>query len=168
MNRDRDANFAPAAGRALEPWVYALVLTGVPPNAADDPEPEPIPESAKPGIYDRIRRVISAPSMTAALAGAVVLAVLVNVVELLCTAGLPALYTQILMYREYPPWKNYAYLGLSNLCYMFDDAIMVPAAVSTLSHRRLQEREGRWLKLFSGLVILVLGLLLLFRPEWLV
>jgi glutaredoxin len=127
-----------------------------------------IPEGAKPGLYDRIRKVVAAPSLGAALAGAIVLAVLVNVIELLCTAGLPALYTQILIYRQYPPWKNYAYLGLYNLAYMADDSLMVAIAVSTLSRKRLQEKEGRWLKLISGVVIALLGCLLLFKPEWLV
>jgi uncharacterized membrane protein HdeD (DUF308 family) len=39
--------------------------------------------------------------------------------------------------------------------------------VTTLSHRKLQEREGRWLKLISGLVILALGLVMIFKPAWL-
>jgi uncharacterized membrane protein HdeD (DUF308 family) len=95
------------------------------------------------------------------------LALLVNTVELLCTAGLPALYTQILTYRAYPAWLNYLYLGLYNLAYMLDDAIVLTIVVATLSRRRLQEREGRWLKLVSGLVILALGLIMLIKPEWL-
>ena len=56
-----------------------------------------IPESAKPGIYARVRRIVTAEHMAGAIAGAFVLAVLVNIIELLCTAGLPALYTNILM-----------------------------------------------------------------------
>jgi cytochrome c biogenesis protein CcdA len=126
-----------------------------------------IPESAKPGIYTRVRQIVSARYLTAAIAGAVILAVLVNTIELLCTAGLPALYTQILAYQDFPSWKNYAYLALYNVAYMLDDSIMLTVAVVTLSHRKLQEREGRWLKLISGLVILGLGFLLLFKPDWL-
>jgi hypothetical protein len=68
-----------------------------------------------------------------------VLAVLVNVIELLCTAGLPALYTQILTMQELPTWQNYAYLGLYNLAYMFDDSLMVAVVVMTLGRRKLQE-----------------------------
>ncbi len=127
-----------------------------------------IPESAKPGLYARVRQVVSAERLSAALAGAVVLAILVNTVELLCTAGLPALYTQILTYRQYPPWLNYLYLGLYIVAYMFDDALVLTIVVATLSHRRLTERGGRWLKLVSGLVILALGLIMLVKPEWLV
>jgi uncharacterized membrane protein HdeD (DUF308 family) len=39
--------------------------------------------------------------------------------------------------------------------------------VASLSRFKLQETGGRWLKLISGSVILLLGLVMLFRPEWL-
>ena len=127
-----------------------------------------IPESQKPGLYRRVREiaVITAKYLTAAIAGAVTLAVVVNMIELLCTAGLPALYTQVLAMHDYPQWLNYCYLLLYNVAYMFDDTILVAAVLVTLSHRKLQEREGRWLKLLSGLVILLLGLVMLFQPSW--
>lgn len=126
-----------------------------------------IPDSAKPGIYARVRQIVTAKYLTAALVSAAALAVLVNVIELLCTAGLPALYTQILTLQGLPAWENYLYLGLYNVAYMFDDTVMLVLTVVTLSHRRLQQSEGRWLKLVSGLVILALGLAMIFKPEWL-
>jgi glutaredoxin len=126
-----------------------------------------IPESAKPGLYARARRVIQARSTLLALGGAAALAVVVNLVELLCTAGLPALFTQVLVARQLSTPAYYAYLGLYDLAYMFDDALMLTIAVVTLGRRKLQEREGRWLKLVSGLVMAALGLVLLLRPEWL-
>ncbi|WP_437965193.1 glutaredoxin domain-containing protein [Sorangium sp. So ce260] len=126
-----------------------------------------IPESVKPGIYAWMRAVVRAESLPAALAAAGVLAVMVNVVELLCTAGLPALYTQILAEAGLPAWKHYAYLGLYNVAYMADDMVMVGVAVATLSRRKLQEKEGRRLKLLSGAIMVLLGLLLLFKPDWL-
>lgn len=127
-----------------------------------------IPESAKPGIAERVRRIVAAPNLTAAVCGAVVLAVMVNVVEFLCTAGLPAVYTSILSQQGLPRWKCYAYLALYEVTYMLDDALMLGVVVITLSRRRLQEREGRWLKLVSGAIILMLGIVMLFKPEWLI
>lgn len=127
-----------------------------------------IPESAKSGIYERVRRIVSAENLFAAISGAIVLAVLVNVVELLCTAGLPALYTNILANQHLPTWQYYAYLGLYNVAYMFDDALMVGIVVTTLNRRRLQETEGRWLKFVSGAVMLGMGVVMLVKPEWLV
>jgi hypothetical protein len=126
-----------------------------------------IPESAKAGIYARVRKIVTAKYVGAAVAMAVVLAISVNIVELLCTAGLPAVYTQILTVQRLAPWQNYAYLLLYNIAYMLDDSLMLGIFVVTLSHRKIQEREGRWLKLTSGLAILALGLVMLFKPEWL-
>lgn len=127
-----------------------------------------IPESAKPGLYARIRRILQAEQLAGALAGVVVLAGLVNTIELLCTAGFPALYTQILTMQQLPAWQYYGYLGLYNLAYILDDGLMVTIAVVTLSRRKLQEGAGRWLKLTSGLVMASLGIILLLAPEWLI
>jgi len=126
-----------------------------------------IPEAAKPGIYARVRQIVTTQYLSIAIGFSIVLAVLVNVVELLCTAGLPAVYTQILSLQQLPAWQNYAYLALYIVAYMLDDGLMVSVFVVTLSHRKMREGEGRWLKLISGLVVLGLGGALLFRPNWL-
>ena len=126
-----------------------------------------IPDATKPGLTNRIRQIVTAANLPAAIAGAVTLAVLVNVVELLCTAGLPALYTNILTQQGLTTAASYGYLLLYIAAYMFDDALLVAIVMITLSRWRLQETEGRWLKLLSGLVILFLGLVLMLRPEWL-
>jgi glutaredoxin len=127
-----------------------------------------IPAAARPAIYARVRAVVMAEHLGAALGGVIVLAFLVNVVELLCTAGFPAVYTRILTLRELPAWQYYGYLALYNVAYMLDDALMLGVAVVTLSRRKLQERAGRWLKLVSGGAMLGLGAVLLARPSWLV
>jgi hypothetical protein len=116
-----------------------------------------IPASARPGVQARVRRIVQAENLPAALGGAVVLAVVVNAIELACTAGLPAVYTRILTLRALPTWQYYGYLALYDLAYVFDDGVMLAIAVVTLGRRKLQERAGRWLKLVSGIVMLVLG-----------
>ena len=126
-----------------------------------------IPESAKPAIYSRMRRVLQAESLGGALGAVIVLALLVNTVELLCTSGLPAVYTQVLVARDLPTWQYYGYLALYNAFYMLDDSLLLAAAVVTLRMSKLQERGGRALKLISGVVMLLLGLALVLRPEWL-
>lgn len=126
-----------------------------------------IPAAAKPGIYARTRAVIRAESLPAALAAVAVLAAMVNLVELLCTAGLPALYTAVLTARDLDAWQYYGYLALYNLAYIADDGLLLTIAVVTLGKRKLQERGGRLLKLLSATIMLVLGALLLLRPSWL-
>jgi hypothetical protein len=82
-------------------------------------------------------------------------------VELLCTSGFPALYTRILTLRQLDTAAYYGYLLLYNLMYMFDDIVILAVGIVSLSQRRLQEKEGRGLKLVAGLVMLGLGAYLL-------
>ena len=95
------------------------------------------------------------------------MAVVVNFIELLCTAGLPAMYTAILTQQGLSPTAHYAYLALYILGYIADDSLMVALAVIALSQRKLDEGAGRWLKGVSGVVMLLLGLVMLLRPQWL-
>ena len=126
-----------------------------------------IPAGAKPGLYARMRNVLSSRSLLPALVAVAALAVVVNLVELLCTAGLPALYTAVLSQQDLPLAVHYAYLGLYIAGYIADDSLMVGTAVMALSSNRLSERAGRWLKLLSGVVMVALALMLLLRPGWL-
>jgi hypothetical protein len=126
-----------------------------------------IPESAKPGIYARVRAVMHADTLMPSLAAVTALAVVVNFIELLCTAGLPAMYTAILTQHDLTPSAHYAYLGLYIVAYMADDTLMVATAVVALSSRKLTEPAGRGLKLVSGAVMLALGATMILRPEWL-
>jgi glutaredoxin len=120
-----------------------------------------IPEGAKPGIYARMRSILHAENLTAAIFGTIVLALLVQVVEFLCTSGFPALFTRILTLRELDPIAYYGYLLLYIAAYMLDDVVVLTIGVVTLSRHRLQEKEGRWLKLISGLVMVGLGVYLI-------
>jgi len=125
-----------------------------------------IPKSAKPGIYARMRNILHAENLWGAMIGAVLLAVLVQLVEFLCTSGFPALYTRILTLQQLDSIRYYGYLALYNLAYMFDDLLVLGIGVVTLSQRRLQEREGRWLKFISGMAMVGLGLYLLIPLRW--
>ncbi len=127
-----------------------------------------IPSSAKPGIYARVRKILAAEHLSQAIFGIVVLAILVNMVEFVCTAGFPAMFTQVLSQQALTTWEYYGYLGLYSLAYIADDALMVTIAVVTMSHRKLQEHEGRWLKLISGVVMMGLGVVLLLAPHYLI
>jgi len=124
-----------------------------------------IPDAAKPDIYARMRRILHAENLTGALIGTVVLAILVQIVEFMCTSGFPALYTRILTLKQLDNMSYYGYLLLYNLAYMFDDVIILAIGVITLSQHRLQEKEGRWLKLISGLVMAGLGIYLIIAPS---
>jgi len=120
-----------------------------------------IPDSAKPRIYSRMRGILHAPTYTAAIAGTVVLGLLVQVVEFMCTSGFPALFTRILTLRQLDTASYYGYLLLYNAAYMVDDIIVLGIGVKLLSRHRLNKKEGRMLKLLAGVVMIGLGVYLL-------
>lgn len=124
-----------------------------------------IPDSARPGLFQRISKLINTSSLPALLVGAAALASAANLYELLCTAGFPMVYTRVLTLSELPTAGYYAYLVLYNLIYVAPMALIVGVFVVTLGARKLTEYEGRVLKLLSGVMMLALGGSLVFRPE---
>lgn len=124
-----------------------------------------IPDAAKPGLYARMRQLLQTEALAASLVSVTVLAILVNFIELLCTAGLPAIYTAVLSQQGLSLPQYYAYLLLYILGYIADDSLMVAIAVVTLGSRKLTEQSGRWLKLISGGVMLALAGVMLLRPD---
>lgn len=127
-----------------------------------------IPDAAKPGLYARMRQLMQTKAMVASLFSVTVLAVLVNFIELLCTAGLPAIYTAVLSQQGFSMLEYYAYLLLYIAAYVADDALLVTIAVITLGSHKLSQDAGRWLKLISGLVMLILAVIMLVKPDYLI
>jgi len=102
-----------------------------------------------------------------ALLGIVILAGAVNLVELLCSAGLPAVYTQVLALNNLPWWQYYTYLILYIFFYMLDDLVVFAIAMKTLNLIGIDHKYARYSRLIGGIVILVIGILMLFKPGWL-
>lgn len=124
-----------------------------------------IPESRKPDLFRRARAILNAESLPAMLAATLFLAVAANFYELLCTAGFPMVYTRVLTLSEPSTAQRYLYLAAYNLIYVLPLAAIVVAFARTLGARKLSAREGRLLKLMSGLMMLGLGGLLLVAPQ---
>lgn len=125
-----------------------------------------ISDAAKPKLYKRMRGITRAASLPAALAGVVALAFVVNLIELGCTLGLPAVYTRILSLRaDVSPGMRYAYLALYNLAYIVPLATIVGVYATTLHRMTLSERGAKVLKGVSGALLLLFGLLLIAAPE---
>ena len=99
------------------------------------------------------------------LGATVLLGTAANFYELLCTAGFPMVYTRVLTLHGLPAGTHYLYLALYNLIYVIPLLVIVLVVTFAAGRRQLNEREGRLLKLLSGLMMLGLGLVLLLAPE---
>jgi hypothetical protein len=125
-----------------------------------------IPKKKRDEIVKKMKSVTDPKkTLTATILGVAVLAAGVNLVELLCTTGFPAVYTRILASHELPTLSYYFYLIVYITFYMLDDLLIFSVIILTLGAKKFPDKYKRLSKLISGLVILALGLIMLFRPE---
>lgn len=127
-----------------------------------------IADEHKPGIFQRMRRVMDASNNFWSLAGAtVVMAAGVSLVEFSCTAGFPVMWTNILVSQQVGAGAFALLLLLYLLIYQLDELVIFGTAVYTLRASRLEEKHGRILKLVGGVLMLVLAMVMLINPAWL-
>ena len=126
-----------------------------------------IPESAKPGLFKRMRGIVATGNLGPMLVSTVLLAIVANSYELLCTAGFPMVYTRVLTLAQLETWQYYAWLAVYNVIYVIPLLAIVIVFVKTMGARKLSESEGRILKLVSGFMMLGFGIMLLAAPQWL-
>lgn len=124
-----------------------------------------IPDSAKPSLYQRVRQLVSAESLPTMLVATIGLAMFANLYEFLCTAGFPMVFTRILTMEELPSLNYYFYLALYNLIYVIPLLVIVIVFTMTFGVKKLQEEQGKKLKLLSGLMMMLLGLVMVFAPN---
>jgi MFS family permease len=124
-----------------------------------------IPARAKPQLYQRTRQLLRAERLPTVLLGTTLLALAANAYELLCTSGFPMIYTRTLTLNALTPAAYYLYLALYNLIYVIPLLVIVVIFAVKFGSRKLKEEEGRTLKLLSGLMMLLLGVLLIVAPE---
>ncbi len=119
-------------------------------------------------IVNQTKKVVNSPVLLASILGVIVLAFAVNLIEFFCSAGLPAIYTQILSLNQLNPITYYLYLLLYTIIFMLDDLIIFGIAIVTLSKIGFTEKYTKWSMLIGGLLIFILGLLLIFKPDFLI
>src|SRR3989344_2989286 len=118
-------------------------------------------------IFDKLKEIVKNKKLFFALAGIIILAFAVNLVELLCSAGLPAVYTQILAFSKLPTAVYYLYFLLYLFFFMLDDLLIFIIAMVTLKAVGVTSRFSRASNLIGGIIMLILGILMIFKPGWL-
>ena len=116
-------------------------------------------------LMDRMRAAVAEPSFAIAVLSIMVLAIVVNMIELLCSAGIPAVYTHVLATSDVSPLAYYGYLLLYIVVFMMDDMLVFVIAMVTLRQTGLVGTYARYSHLIGGSVLLIVGSLLLFRPD---
>jgi thiol-disulfide isomerase/thioredoxin len=116
-------------------------------------------------LFSRLKKVVYEEKLWLSLLGIAALAVGVNLFELMCSAGLPAVFTSVLTLNNLPSWQYYLYILGYVLLFMLDDIVIFVIAMLTLKATGLQSKYASWARLIGGVIMLWIGYAMLFRPE---
>lgn len=118
-------------------------------------------------VFQKIKDITQQEKFGLALGGIIILAFMVNLVELICSASLPVVYLQVLTMNNLPVWHYYLYIFLYIFIFMLDDLLVYIVAMTTLQVTGLTGKYSSLSHLLGGLAMLAIGLLIILKPEWL-
>jgi thiol-disulfide isomerase/thioredoxin len=116
-------------------------------------------------VFQKLKDITQKKSFWLAMGGIILLAFAVNLVEAICSAGLPAVYTQILSLNDLSTIQYYLYILLYIFFFMIDDLIIFLIAMTTLRMTGLSSKYSKWSSLIGGILMLLMGLILILKPE---
>lgn len=128
---------------------------------------EIVDDSKRKTIFKKIRKFTSEKSFLLALIGVMGLAVSVNLVELACSAGLPLVFTELLALNDVSSMAKFWYVLLYILFFLIDDLIVFIIAMFTMKVTGITTKYNQYSHLLGGVIMLLIGVLLLLKPEWL-
>ncbi len=121
-------------------------------------------EKTKNKIIQKLEKTLHKKSLWAVIAGVIGVAFSVNLIELMCSAGIPAIYTQILSQNHLSRLSYYLYLIGYDFFYMLDDIIVLIIAGITWRLFQGTEKYVKYSHLIGGILILILGIIMIINP----
>ncbi len=128
---------------------------------------EVVDDKKRKSIISKIKKIAAEKSFALALIGIITLAVSVNLVELACSAGLPLVFTQILAINNLSSFGYGFYMFLYILFFLIDDIVIFVIAMLTLNIKGISSKYGKYSHLIGGIIMVLIGILMVFKPEWL-
>ena len=115
----------------------------------------------------QIKKIINSKSFILSFIGIIFLAISVNLIELACSLGFPLIFTEILSINNVTGFVKIIYLLIYILFYMLDDIVVFSISMITLELTGITNKYNKLCTLISSIIMIIMGLLLLFKPEWL-
>lgn len=128
---------------------------------------EVVDENKRKKIFTSIKKITSQKKFILSVLGIIALAVSVNLIELACSTGLPLIFTQILAFNDLSSFEYTTYMLLYILFFLIDDIVIFVVAMLTLNIKGISSKYGKYSHLIGGIIMILIGLLMIFKPEWL-
>ena len=126
-----------------------------------------VDEKKRKKIITRVKKIMDSKNFIIALFGVIILAASVNLIELACSLGFPVIFTEILSLNNISGLTRIIYLLLYILFYMIDDIVVFTISMITVEATGITNKYNKLCTLVSAILMIIMGLLLIFKPEWL-
>lgn len=126
-----------------------------------------VDDSKRKKIINKIKSIVSEKKFIVAFLGVIVLAASVNLIELMCSLGLPVVYTEVLSLNNLSVAQYSICILIYILFYLIDDLVIFIIAMKTLKIKAISNKYLKYSHLIGGLIMLALGILMIYKPEWL-
>ena len=128
---------------------------------------EVVSDKKRKKIIDRIKKVIESKTLLLAIIGVSILAASINVIGLACSLGFPLVFNELLTINEINGISKIIYLLLFTLFYLLDDIIIFILSMITLESKAISNKYTKLTTIISAIIMIIIGILLIFKPEWL-
>ena len=126
-----------------------------------------VDDSKRKKYFTKIKKFTSEQNFILALIGVITLAASVNLVELACSAGFPAIFIEILNINDFSTLQDTIYILIYILFFLLDDLVIFIIAMTTLKLKGISTNYNRISHLVGGILMILMGILLILKPEWL-
>jgi glutaredoxin len=116
------------------------------------------------GTMEKIKTIASSKLSFISILAVVGLAFVVNSIEFVCSAALPAIYTYILSRTELSSFMHYFYILVYTLSYMLDDMIVFSFAAFAVN-RYVGTKYAKYSSIIGGIIMLFIGIYLVFLDK---
>lgn len=124
-------------------------------------------DKSRKKIMTKIKEFTKEKNLLLALIGVITLAVSVNLIELACSLGFPVMFSQILAINNVNMLERIIYILIYILFFLIDDIIIFIIAACSFKVTALSTKYARISKIIGGIILLLIGILMIFKPEWL-
>lgn len=122
-------------------------------------------EKQRVKLMDRVRKIVNQNKLILALLGVIALALIVNFIEVACSAGLPLAFANILAINGLAGWSSLGYVLLYILFFIIDDLVVFTIVMLTLKIKVVSNKIARYNHLIGGIIMIAIGILMIFFPS---
>lgn len=117
-------------------------------------------------IITKINNILNNKNTLLMFGGTIILATSVSLVEMACSLGFPTIFLELLSINNIHSFLKVTYLLIYILFYLIDDIIVLFLSIKAFETKGISTKYNKCVHLIGGLIMILMGVLLIFKPEW--